>query len=381
MRTKPTLRLAAFLALVATTTSVAPAEPAPSRPEHVVLVVLGGGVRAREMLGRPDLCPTIRAIGAAGFASDGWAAAGSDPTDATKGILTGRTVPVATPGRMRSAFPTLLEYARKGLALSPEGGWYASYADGEALELAASDHADFGAAFAPSVAAGEGPFGDRLRTLFRLFGRPNPTSERTWGLLAGLRSVTAKEGEHRLATTSPVSPEESMRIERVLLEEVDRRSQDYAGPAGLDARAMRAAGNVLRLFRPRLVVVRLGQADAASKSLAAYWDVLKRDDAELARLRSVIAADPVLRSTTAFLVVGDVGRDANLNAAGALDRSDGSPDATTVAVVGEGPGLARGVSLKAPRDVRDLVPTIGRLLGFPTPYAEGKVREELLSKR
>ena len=76
----------------------------------------------------------------------------------------------------------------------------------------------------------------------------------------------------------------------------------------------------------------------------------------------------------------DLGRNAEQNAAGGYDHDDGSPDATTVAVVAEGAGIRRGAGLKPPLSVRDLCPTIGRLLGFETPFAEGVAREDMLKR-
>ena len=376
-RLLPAAALAALL--VSPGASATAGAPAP-RCERVVLVVWGGGVRTKELLGRPDLLPTVREMAAAGFSCPGWAVAGTDHDDAAQGILTGRTVPVVTPGRARPAWPTVLEYARKGLHLAPRGAWLASYVDGPGLMLAASDHADYGDAYAPSLAYGEGPFGETLTPLFGFFGRPNPTKPKTWEILARLRAVSAKEAERRLVGALPKASAEDVRLERALLEEVDRRATGYSGPGGLDARAVRAAITVLRVFRPTLLVVRLGQADVAHRDLFAYWDVLKRDDAELARLRGEIAGDPALKDTTALILVPELGRNAEQNAAGGYDHDDGSPDATTVAVVAEGAGIRRGTSLRPPLDVRDLCPTIGRLLGFETPLAEGVAREDLLKK-
>lgn len=363
-----------------------PAAPSAPRCERVVLVVLGGGVRSREMLRRPDLCPTLAAIRAAGFGSDGWTAGGADPTDATKAILCGRDVPVVTPGRVRPAWPTLLECVRKGRGLGPDAVWFASYADGEALDLATSDAPDHGPAFGPRLAYGEGPFGEPLRGLFRLFGRPGPTTERTWAHLETLRAVTARESAARGIGTGPASLPESLRLERALLEEVDRRASGIGGAAPLDARAVRAGITVLRVFRPTLLVIRLGQADVGRTSVAAYEEVLRRDDAEIGRLRAAIGADPVLSRSTVLLVTGDLGRDAERNAEGGYGRSDGSPDQTTVAVVGEGPGLRRGAAPKGPHATRDLAPTLARLLGTTMPpsggdAATGVVRDELLSTR
>jgi len=355
----------------------AAAAPTRGRPAHVVLVILGGGVRSQEMLGRPDLMPTIRDVGRAGVASDGWVAGGGDPVDATEAILTGREVAVSTPNPTRPVFPTILEYARTALP-DPHAVWYASFADGEALDLATSAHPAYGAAFAPSLAVGDGPFGEPLRGLFKLFGRPNPTSARTWALLDAMRDATAKASPPRgAAGTPPAAVAEERRLERALLEEVDRRSRDLAGAAGLDARALRAGLTVLRVFRPRLLVVRLGQADVAMKDLYGYWDVLKRNDAELARLRREIAADPALATTTTLLVVGDLGRDEAQNATGGYARGDGSPAQRTVAFVAEGVGVRVGAAARAPRATADLCPTIGRLLGVATPHATGRARDDL----
>jgi hypothetical protein len=352
------------------------APPAPAA-KRVVLVVFGGGVRTKELLARPDLLPTVQAIAKAGFSSAGWAAAGADHEDAVEGILTGRRVPVVSPGRVRPTWPTVLEYARKA-GFSRTDVWYASYVGGEALTLATSDHEGHGDAFAPSLAWGEGPFGEPMKDLFRIFGRPDPTTPRTWAWLERLRGATAKEAAGRMAR-GDVEAKEALRLEKALLEEVDRRAADIGGAGALDARAIRAAITVLRLWRPRLLVVRLGQADVAHQSLAAYGDVLQRDDAELARLRAEIASDPALATSTSLLLVPELGRNAAPNALGGLDHDDGSADVTRVAVVGEGPAWRKGASLRAPLDVRDLVPTIGRFLGFATPHAEGVVREDLLA--
>ncbi len=382
MRVCSAVAVALGLALPA---SPDPARPSSTRCEHVVLVILGGGVRSQEMLRRPDLCPTLAAIRAAGFGSDGWAAGGGDPTEATKAILCGRASPVATPGRVRPPWPTLFERVRKDRGLGPDAAWFASFADGEALDLATSDHADHGPAFGPRLTYGDGPFGEPLRGLFRLFGRPNPTTERTWSHLESLRTVTARTSLARGIGAGPAALPEALRLERALLEEVDRRAADLGGAAPLDARAVRAGITVLRVFRPVLLVIRLGQADVGRTSVAAYEEVLRRDDAELGRLRADLAADPVLARTTALVVTGDLGRDAQRNAEGGYGRSDGSVEQTTVAVVGEGPGLRRGAVPKGPHGTKDLAPTLARLLGVAWPSADGDaaaggVREELLGR-
>jgi hypothetical protein len=43
-----------------------------------------------------------------------------------------------------------------------------------------------------------------------------------------------------------------------------------------------------------------------------------------------------------------------------------------------GPGVRQGVFVERPIDSMDLVPTVGRLLGFPTPLAQGTVLPEVV---
>jgi hypothetical protein len=367
--TSSVLALAAALAL--RVGAPGPAAEAAGASERVVLVILGGGVRAKEMLDRPDLMPTIRKIATAGFSSRGWRTTATDHGPALRAILTGRAPPGAPPPPDAPLPPTFLEAAREGLALEREQVWFVTHAPedpaGDDPSLSSGDE------HAPAVATGEGPFGEPLRPLFDLFGRPTATSPRAFDLLGGLRALSPGP-----VPPSPAQARESARLEAALLEEVDRRAP-VSGPNALDARALRAARTVLRVHRPRLLVVHLGQADVGHTDLFAHWEVLRRNDAGIGLLRETIASDPAL-SGTALLVTADLGRNAKQNAAGGYDHDDGSDDATTVAVVGEGAGIRRGAILSAPLDVRDLAPTIGRLLGFPTPHAEGRARTEIVSR-
>lgn len=357
----------------------AEAAPPSRRPAHAVLVVFGGGVRSKELLGRPDLLPTVREIGRAGFAVDGFAAGGADPDLATEAILTGRDAsgsgPVP-PRRARPAWPTLLEYVRAAGA-GPDDAWFSSFADGAATALGCSDHPEFGARCAPRLAGGAGPFDAALAPLFRRFGRPGGTSEAASALLDAMRDAGERAPSARGLGPTTSTSAEGRRVGRALLEEVDRRAVTLTGAASLDARALRGALTVLRLFRPRLVVVRLGQADVAARDLHAYWDVLRRNDAELARLRHGIAGDPALSGRTLLVVAADLGRDAVQNALGGYGRSDGSEDQRAVAVVAEGPGVRPGAVARGARATADLCPTIGALLGVPTPHATGRVRDDL----
>jgi hypothetical protein len=340
-----------------------------------VLVVLGA-VRAEDVLQRADLMPNVAKTAAAGFVARGWRAAATEHAPAVEALLTG-----ATFGEPR---PTICEAVRAGKSLSHDDVWYVTYADGDERAAAFQQAAERPGNAAPAVASGEGPFGEALRALFRRFGRPNPTSERRWGLLASMRSATAAAGASRGETgASGPAAAEALRVERALLEEVDRRAAGLAKSDALDARALRVTLSLLRLVSPRFVVVRLGQTDVAHKDLFAYWDALKQIDAEVGRLREHLANDPAYRGRTALLLCTECGRDAAQNAAGGYDHADGSDDATTIFLAGEGPGLRTGeigVS-KSRATVLDVAPTVARLLGVPMPSASGEVREEILSAR
>lgn len=347
-------------------------ETGPARPTQAVLVILGGGVRARDMLDAKQM-PKLAALAAEGRVIDEIRAEAATGYEAVARLLTGTADPVTGP-ETHPRHPTLMEYVRVGRNLSPEKVWYVSFEGEDQLRLAHSTHPAFGAGVAPAVATGMGAFGEPLAGFLDRMGRPDPQPEEAWRLLRGLRARSRGAVSAYLPEAGmPAGLPRSERMERALLEEINRRSLLVRGPAPRDERAWRAARTVLRVHRPVLTVIRLGEAEQAQKSLATYRSVLSANDAGLGRLRGWIEADPELAGRTLIVVVPDLGRDAQPNERGGLDQDDGSADHRELALVAYGPGFKRKKGrVKRVRRVEDVCATLGLLLGVPMPHATGE---------
>ena len=171
------------------------------------------------------------------------------------------------------------------------------------------------------------------------------------------------------------------RVERALLRELDRKARLLPKLNPRDEQAFRAALTVLEIHRPVLTVVRLGEAAQAQASYDAYRNILVAADKGIARLRKAVANDKHMAGRTTFLVVADRGRNAEPDENGRLDADDDSKQRRRVQLVFEGPGLRRRPSLRGPRSLADVCPTIGHLLGVPTDGAAGQAWTTLLNER
>ncbi|MDJ0976092.1 MAG: hypothetical protein QNJ98_16655 [Planctomycetota bacterium] len=347
-------------------------ETGPARPTHVVLVVLGGGVRARDMLDAKKM-PKLAAMAEAGRVIDEIRAEAANGYEGVARLLTGAAAPVAGP-ETHPDRPTLMEYVRVGRNLPAEKVWYVSFEGEDQLRLAYSTHPAFGAGVGPAVATGMGAFGEPLKSFLDRLGRPDPQPKEAWTLLRGLRARSRGAVSSYLPEAGvPAGLPRSERMERALLEEINRRSLLVRGPAPRDERAWRAAKTVLQVHRPILTVIRLGEAEQAQKSEAQYERVLWANDAGLGRLRGWIAADRELKDRTLVVVVSELGRDATPNERGGLDQADDSEDHRELALVAFGPGFkAKKGRVKRTRRIEDVCATLGILLGVPTPHAEGE---------
>lgn len=347
-------------------------EKGPARPERIVLVILGGGVRARDMLDK-TLMPTLAEMAEEGRVIDEVRSEAANGAEAVARLLTGCPGALPAPGTHPQR-PTFMEYVRVAKSLPAEKVWYCSFEGEDQLKLAYSTHPEYGSGSGPGVATGSGAFGEPLARFLERLGRPDPLPKEAWTLLRKMRSVNRGTVRANLPDEGvPAGLPRSERMERALLEEIDRRSLLLRGPAPRDEQAWRAAKTVLQVHRPVLTVIRLGEAEQAQKSEAVYRRVLTANDKGLRRIRGVVAGDPEMKETTLFLVVPDLGRDAQPNQLGGLDQSDESEDHRELALVAYGPGFKKKKGrVKRVRRIEDLCPTLGLLLGVPTPHAEGE---------
>ena len=225
------------------------AKPA-SKPEHVVLVVLGGGVRVSDLSDK-SLMPNTAALVKQGRLVPNVIADATDGVSAVARLLTGTTDPGPELATARATQPTVCEYVRAGRQLPAEQVWYVAFDESAAQREAHSSHTELRAGrrtarrvrdgadrrAAQDLPAGAGTSGAACRRCVRRPGRA-AQAERHRG--------RAADAAGRARGAARVSIASSARS----LAELDRKASLVRGPNPADERAWRAAATAIRIHRP-----------------------------------------------------------------------------------------------------------------------------------
>jgi hypothetical protein len=147
-----------------------------------------------------------------------------------------------------------------------------------------------------------------------------------------------------------------------------------------DLEVWQNAKTKLQTYQPELAVIYLADVDAApARGWAAYTQAIVTADSIVGMLWDYIGSDPVLRNSTTLLVTNDHGRHLDGVQNGFVSHGDGCWGCRHIMFLGVGTGVPKGVHTSLRRSIPDITPTIGSILGFPTPYATGKSMIEILT--
>ncbi len=354
-----------------------PTEPGPGR---FVLVAFAGGVRSRETVGTPANIPNLMRIAEQGVVMPAVKAANLGHYGAALSICTGCNEVRGIRENNRGDNPTIFEYARKQLKLPPEEVWLSAADGAQTVNFAYGNNPEYGAAYGANLIGSDGLFNAEFRDVVNSLGKPRvPGEEETRTLDRLARSMDRTRLDAAEDRRFAADPEHARRMQKFILGELTGGTANITGPGSGDAKAIRVAANILRVFRPRLIGIVLGNADVAHGSYNAYVDVIRRNDAELGLLWKAVQDDPALRGTTTLFVLPEFGRDANLNQRNGLDHGDSSEDLGRVACFAAGPKVAKGRVYDRMVDSIDVAPTIGALMGIRTPEAAGKPLRAILT--
>ncbi len=336
--------------------------------QRVILVAFAGGVRTRETVGAS--LPTWKRLADEGVVYSRTRAANLGHFGATLSIFTGISEARGIRENARGEDPTIFEYVRKDLDLGPSEVWVSTSGGAQEANCSYSLHPDYGARYGANALDGDGIFNAEFKGILDTYGRPREMSAEERGLLERMRGAIGVGSE---AVSTAVNDAESCaRVERFLLDELQRGTLDLRGTGAADAKALRVARNLLAVFRPRLLGVVLRDADVAHGNFNAYAEVVRRNDAMLGELWDAVKKDPELAATTSIFVLPEFGRDADLNSRRGLDHGDGSDDLNFVSLVCWGPGFRRGTVVQEEVRTIDVCPTVCDLLGVDPRHARGR---------
>jgi hypothetical protein len=111
-----------------------------------------------------------------------------------------------------------------------------------------------------------------------------------------------------------------------------------------------------------------------------YIDGIRRTDRLCADIWAMIESDPEYKGRTTMLILPDFGRDSDFTPGGNgfQHHRTGDPLSRTTWMMALGPHIRHNVTVDRPLDSLDLVPTLGALMNFQTPLAQGKLISEVL---
>lgn len=355
----------------ALTSSAAALQP---KPKRAILVALAGGIRTRETFGSPANVPNLLRIAEQGVVYSRTRASNLGHFGATLSIFTGIAEPRGIRDNTRGTDPTLFEYLRKDLGWAANDVWVSTSGGVQEANVSYSLHPEYGQAFGANTLDGDGIFNAEFKQILEAYGRPRVMEAREGELLDQMRGAIGAAGGAERPDSEALA-----RVERFLLDELRRGTQDLTGLGASDAKAFRVARNLLAVFRPRLLGVVARDADVAHRSFNDYVQVIRRNDAMLGELFDALQADPDLAESTALFVLPEFGRDADLNSRRGLDHGDGSDDLRQVSLVCCGPDFRRGATVQEEVRTIDVCNTLCDHLGANPRYARGKRLPRLMT--
>lgn len=347
--------------------------PRRDRTERLIVVAMAGGVRTRETLGTPDNVPNLMRIAQQGVVYPRTRATNLGHFGSTLSIFTGISEARGIRDNTRGTDPTLFEYVRKDLGLPASEVWVSTSGGVQEANVSYSLHPDYGARYGANTLDGNGLFNAEFKHLLDTYGRPKEMDPAELALLDRMRNSMGRPGENH------EDADAAARVERFLLDELRRGTQDIKGLGEADAKAFRVARNLLAVFRPRFLAIVVRDADQAHGSYNNYVQVLRRNDEMLGELWDAVQRDRELADSTAMFLLPEFGRDADLNSRRGLDHGDGSDDLNYVTLVCAGPDFRRGEIVQEEVRTIDVCNTACALMGADARYARGKRLPRLMA--
>ncbi len=262
--------------------------------------------------------------------------------------------------------PTVFEYFRKGLNRPAHDAWVVAPSNGF-NRIGESGHRRYGGGLGAGVilpkrllkAASNGGHPQAYSHLLRdNYEDPFYTPE-----------IAGKELDQRQL-------EEILRLSYT---DFTRRALTLNSP---DELSVYIARQLMKQLAPSLLWITLHDIDVAhSGAYSLYIEGIQRSDRLCVDLWRTVQADPNYANKTTMFILPDFGRDSDFTAGGNGFQHHRTGDALsrTTWMMVLGPGVRQGAFIERPVESLDLVPTVGALLGFPTPLASGHPLTEVLS--
>jgi hypothetical protein len=301
-------------------------------------------------------------------------------------------------------YPTIFEYFRKHSGASADEAWWVSTQADPYLTLNYSEDTNYGKQYGANVLQ---------RSLFDNQTLINPC-EINKAIYDS--NKIPKNAEAELATFFAKNFDKKILLDSIENNEIDSTKFDlffksmyskfdapqtqlwglemYDNASGknkdrrLDMFNVALAEEVIKTFKPKLLVVDMNRVDVGHTNYTKYCANLNYADYALNHLWQTIQADPTMKNNTVLIVAPEHGRDENKYNDGLLDdfgyaplqHEDKSPSSMTrdVFCMMVGKGIKMNNKPTAQRYTIDIAPTIAEILGLIIPPEENHMQGESL---
>jgi hypothetical protein len=260
--------------------------------------------------------------------------------------------------------PTVFEYFRKDLARPGSDAWVVAPSNGF-NRIGESDCRSYGPGFGAQVvlpkhllsAASAGGKSDFGHLLYDNYETP-------------FYAPQLKGGEFEL-----------QQLEQILKLSVDDFTAHARSLSSPDELSVYIARRLMRQESPSLLWLTMHDIDVAhSGAFSLYVEAIRRTDRLCAELWKAVQEEPEYAGNTTLLILPDFGRDNDEDSGGNGFQHHRTGDAAsrTTWMMALGAGVRQGVVYDSPVQSIDLVPSIGKMMGFDAAQSQGKPIRELI---
>src|SRR5437763_3301852 len=341
---------------------------APRRKRKVVVVTFGGGARDQETFmqeGQENIPHLMRElIPRSSFFTQVVNQGILGHYVATASLATGVYETFNNFAAVSPESPTVFEYFRKDLKRPSSDAWVVAPSNGF-NRIGESSHRSYGSGLGARVILPK-------------------------RLLTAATSGSGHDYQHLLRDnyeTPYYAPElagsefELQQLEMLLKVSVDDFKSHAQTLTSPDELSVYIARRLMRQVAPSLLWITLHDIDVAhAGAYSLYVEGIRRTDRLCSELWQAIQEEPEYAGQTTLFVLPDFGRDSDEDAGGNGFQHHRTGDvlSRTTWMLASGPGIRENVVFDRAVDSRDLVPTLGAILGFHASLAQGKPIDEVV---
>lgn len=355
-------------------------EPPARRSSHKVIVVtFGGGVRYSETFAPEGLhnIPRLVALRPEGHFFKSCVNSGVlSHFNSTASILTGNWQRVDDFGFQPPAGPTLFEQFRKQTGAGPLDAWVVATNKSFASMGWSSDRS-FGQPYGANVVLPKQLLLEAVQEVVKK-GTAGGVADRE-GVLRRLEGVLSEGYEGIGWTIFQGGRNLDRQVRETLLRGLVEYINGPEAPTSGDELTFFITREIMREFAPRLMLVNFWDMDVAHwGSYSLYLNAITKTDRLTGMLWDEIQANPNYRDKTTMLVLPELGRDGDQNAAnGFLNHRSGDPSCRNMWLLAMGAGVPRGETDRPVHHV-DVAATAAELLGVKAVGMTGSPMRELM---